>query len=152
MSVTVYRIESVEKHPKADRLDIYTVAGNKCISSRIYEDGVMVPRYKVRDIVLYIPVGNRVPYHILKNGYWDDIKYRPILGGEFGNEVEVVTLRGVESSGIMIPVEEKSSLHAYDLSIAGLRISDIYVNNDGGAYDEVIGKDFSVQLGVVKVA
>lgn len=149
MTAIVCRIESVEKHPKADRLDIYTVNGNKCISSRIAVGSVMTPRYIVGDVVLYIPVGNRVPYHLLKDGYWDDDTYRPILGGEFGNEVEKITLRGVESSGIMIPVEDTGSLHAYELRIAGLRISDVYSNSDNSAYEEVLGKDFSKQLGIV---
>ena len=147
--ITVHKIEAVDKHPKADRLDIYTVAGKKCISSRIQKMSGWAPRYDVDQYVLYIPVGSTVSYFLLKDGFWNEDSARPYLGGPNGNIVEKVTLRGVESEGLMIPIDDSGSLHAYELSINGLPLTTPRANDDDSAYTEVMSKDFSDILGII---
>lgn len=155
MTAIVCRIEAVEKHPKADRLDIYTVNGNKCISSRRAEIDGFVPRYNVGDMVVYIPVNNKVSHNLLKNGFWDTEKNRPILGGEDGDIVVPITLRGVESSGIMFPIVVGPSTHSWWLSVEGILIHSEYDNNyiycEKDEFNYLIGTDVSERLGVVEI-
>jgi len=100
--VPIVRVDAVENHPNADRLSLVTVRGWTCISGKL-EDGS--PRYKVGDLVAYVPEASLVPEWLLKSqGFWDESTNRGMLSGAGYNRVKAIRLRGVVSQGILVPV------------------------------------------------
>lgn len=102
--VKVLKIDNVEQHPNADKLTINTIGKIDCISN-LKEDGT--PRYKIGDLVVYIPTKAIVPDWLLKKvGMWNEEKGIGYLGGSKGNRVKPITLRGIKSEGMLYPVIE----------------------------------------------
>ena len=101
-NVFVERVAHVENHPNADRLSLISIRGYKCISAKL-EDGS--PRYKVGDLVIYIPEDAIVPEFLLKRGFWNAEKNQGILAGKKGNRVKAVKLRDMLSQGILFSVD-----------------------------------------------
>ncbi len=100
--VKVVRVDSVEKHPNADRLTIVRIGGYTCIAN-LKEDGTW--RYNPGDLVVYVPADTVVPEATLKAiGFWDETKGKGILAGSKGDRVKPMKLRDVFSEGILIPV------------------------------------------------
>ena len=89
----IVTIETVTKHPNADKLDIITFkeVGWECIDS--------IGKRKVGDLVVYIPVDsivntNKQEFAFLKDKAKDNGKYR----------IRVVKLRGAVSQGLVVDV------------------------------------------------
>lgn len=84
---------TIEDHPNADRLEVATHAGFKCI----------VPKGQMEtgDWAVYIPEGSIVPDDLL-----DDMGLTGKLAGADKNRVKAVRLRGVLSQGLLIPIDD----------------------------------------------
>lgn len=94
--VNVVRIDDVQKHPDADRLDIVTIGGYLCIANK-HEDGSS--RYQVGDLVVYIPEQSVLPEWMMKRmEFWDVNKNKPSF-----RYVKAKKLRGIFSQGILYP-------------------------------------------------
>ena len=100
--VKVVKVDSVEKHPDADRLTIVSIAGYKCISN-LKDDGTW--RYNAGDLVVYIPESAVLPEWLLKKmGFWKEEENKGTLAGSKGDRVKAIRLRGIFSQGILYPV------------------------------------------------
>jgi RNA ligase (TIGR02306 family) len=90
-SVQVLRLDSVEPHPNADRLDIAQIGGYRSI----------VPKntYRTGDLVIYIPESAVVPQWLM-----EDQGLVGMLSGSQKNRVRPVRLRGIFSEGIVVPL------------------------------------------------
>jgi tRNA-binding EMAP/Myf-like protein len=100
--VKVVRIDSTEKHPNADRLTINRVGGFVAITN-LKEDGSW--RFQTGDLAVYVPENAIVPEVTLREyGYWDEAENKGMLGGEKGDRVRPMKLRGVYSEGLILPV------------------------------------------------
>lgn len=109
--VWVRRIDDVREHPKADRLSIVKILGYEAIVNKLADGS---PRYKVGDLVVYVPEQAIIPDEVLKAyGFWQEAKVREdgtiseakgMLAGKKGNRVKIATLRGVASQGLVFPL------------------------------------------------
>lgn len=140
--VLVEDVQEVLEHPDADRLSLVRINGFYVVSAKL-EDGS--PRYKVGDLVAYIPEGAILPEWLLKEmDFWDDEKGIGRLNGSKGNRVKAMKLRGVVSQGVLYPLcgltNEETGVH-YRKWIKG---SDGYVHKTG------LGFDVADILGVTK--
>lgn len=93
-SVPVLRLNAVEPHPNADRLDLAVVGDYRCV--------VMKNTYKAGDLVAYIPEAAILPEAVLAKL---NMKDSTLLAGKEHNRVKAVRLRGALSQGICYPVE-----------------------------------------------
>ena len=82
---TIEKIESVKKHPNADRLDLVTILGYQCVTQK----GL----YKAGDWVVYIKTDTVLPDDEWAEGYK---KYSP-------KRVKAVKLRNEWSEGVVLP-------------------------------------------------
>lgn len=99
----VVRVESVIDHPNADRLSIIKLVnlGYTCISAKLDD---LSHRYKVGDLVAYIPSSSVLPPDLLQiMGFWDSEAERGTLSGSNGNRVKPMKLRGIFSEGLLYP-------------------------------------------------
>jgi len=101
MTISIEQITEVTDHPNADRLSVVKVGDKTTVSSKVQEDGKYYHRYVPDQWVVFVPAGIAVRMELLKDGWWDADKDRPVLGGELGNVVEKRTIRGVEAEGII---------------------------------------------------
>ncbi|PZR79773.1 MAG: RNA ligase (ATP) [Stutzerimonas stutzeri] len=109
--VWVRKIEDVREHPKADRLSIVKVLGYEAIVNKLADGS---PRYKVGDLVVYVPEQSIIPDEVLKAyGFWREESTREdgtikeaggMLAGKRGNRVKIANLRGVASQGLIFPL------------------------------------------------
>lgn len=114
-AVKVHEIKNpVEDHPNADRLSIIRIDGYLTISNKL-EDGSH--RYKVGDLVVYVPEAALVPEFLLRKGFWNEDKNQGILAGTHGNRVKPMRLRGVYSQGILFPVVDGKIFDAEDVAL-----------------------------------
>lgn len=88
------QIEKVEKHPNADKLDVLTVSGYTVVSSK--------DTYKVGDLVFFIREDSQINVDKEKFPWHTGIE--TYLGKK--GRVKTIKLRGIFSSGIVIPVLE----------------------------------------------
>lgn len=141
--VPLVRIERVEDHPNAERLSLMYFKEYVTISSKL-DDGS--PRYKVDDLVAYVPEGAVVPDDLLKDGFWNEKDNKGILAGSKGNRVKAMRLRGILSQGIMFPVKFET-VGTGEVAKVGERVI-----AEQTAYwsDTLVGPDFSTKLGIVK--
>lgn len=103
-SCPVVRVASVEDHSNADRLSIIRMEGlgYTAISAKL-EDGT--PRYRVGDLVVYIPADSVLPEWFLRDqGYWDEEERKGTHSGTNGDRVKPRRLRGVYSEGVLYKV------------------------------------------------
>jgi len=82
---TIEIIQSIIKHPDADRLDVVTILGFKCVTQK----GL----YNVNDKIVYIRPDAVLPETEWSNGYR---QYSPV-------RIKAVKLRNVWSEGIIVP-------------------------------------------------
>lgn len=87
-------IEKVEKHPNADKLDILTISGYTVILEK--------NTYKVGDLVFFIREDSQIVINTKKFSWHEEVK--TYLGKN--GRVRTIKLRGVYSSGIVIPKEK----------------------------------------------
>lgn len=111
---TVVILESVEDHPNADRLslnkfrtviDNVLVEGTMIVISNKLEDGSH--RYNIGEMVVFCSEGEKIPEHLLKDGYWDHEKNKGYLSGDNGDIVSMRKMRGILSQGLILPICEK---------------------------------------------
>lgn len=150
--VKVCKIESKEAHPNADRLTIYSVGGYRCISNKL-EDGT--DRYNVGDLVVYIPEQSIVPEWLLKKmELWNEEKGHGVLGGSNYDRVTCVKLRGVTSTGLLLPCVKGVDFNQQLANEYGWSESTIVVVNDFSEYIKYLvveeGTDVAELLGITK--
>jgi RNA ligase (TIGR02306 family) len=92
--VEVVAIESIERHPNADRLDCVAVRGWRVVTSRT-EDGQ--PRYKVGDKTIYIPIDAVLPKQL--EDFLFPIGSKVTLSK---SRVKSIKLRGAISQGMIV--------------------------------------------------
>ncbi|MHA1437906.1 MAG: RNA ligase (ATP) [Promethearchaeota archaeon] len=94
--VEACKIEKVENHPNADRLDIVTVKGWNCIVGR--------DNYKVGDVVIYCPPDSVIPDDIIEKYNLEYLKKNGRVG--------TVKLRGYISQGLILDIPKEFSRYA----------------------------------------
>jgi len=130
----VMRVQEVMDHPNADRLSVVKLEGLDyvCISAK-HEDGS--DRYRVGDLVIYIPSAAVLPEWLLRSmNFWDDAKGKGTLAGSEGNRVKPLKLRGIFSEGLLYPVENEC----------------VFNENIGDSRSVSLGQDVSAFLDIVK--
>jgi RNA ligase (TIGR02306 family) len=89
--VEILRISKVEPHPNADRLDLITVLGWRCVVGR--------GSYRAGDAVVYFPVDTLVPE-----------KVQAVLQGDskvkVGNRIKAAKIRQIYSEGMVAPIND----------------------------------------------
>jgi len=150
-SVPVVKIASVENHDNADRLSIIKMEGLgfTAIANKL-EDGS--PRYKVGDMVCYIPSQSVLPEWLLKEmEFWNPETGKGTLSGPNGDRISPKKLRGVFSEGLMYPVKFDAGLAHFETGT--------YIELDPAENDEYgpnwltnvfVGLDVAESLGITK--
>jgi len=102
--VRILTIDAVEQHPTREHLNVNRLGLGvlsvpmTCCSDK--EDGQ--PRWKVGDIVAFIPENAIVPEWLLKQmGYWNDAENKGYLAGKKGDRLKGRTIDDIKSEGIM---------------------------------------------------
>jgi RNA ligase (TIGR02306 family) len=92
LQATVERIAALSPHPNADRLELATVLGWQCV--------VQKDRYKVGDLVLYIPIDSVLPEDLecLIFGPESKVKLH-------NHRVKTIKLRGAISQGLVVSLK-----------------------------------------------
>jgi RNA ligase (TIGR02306 family) len=133
--VKVRKIEAVEPHPKADRLEFARVEG--------YRSVVKKGEVKAGELVVYLPEAAVLPEFVLRAlGLWNSETNLGMCAGEEGNRVKVVVLRGYMSQGIVFPL---SYLADHPLG-AGWYLQDA----ESGLWPVQEGDDVAGILGITK--
>ena len=88
--VEVCKVEAVEKHPNADRLDIIQVKGWNCIVGR--------DQYKVNNLVVFVPPDSIIPEDLINKYQLEYLRN--------GGKVGTTKLRGCLSQGLILDVPE----------------------------------------------
>lgn len=91
--VEVCKVKDVIHHPNADRLDIVTVKGWKCITGR--DDHV------VGDLVIFIP-----PDSLVTDAFVEKFNITYLKGKGTRKRIGAVKLRGEWSEGLVLPAED----------------------------------------------
>lgn len=92
LKVEVVRIETLENHPNADRLELAHVKGWQCVVQK----GV----HKVGDRVLYVPIDSILPKEVEDKIFGPDAKVKPNKG-----RIRTIKLRGAISQGMVVPLQ-----------------------------------------------
>lgn len=121
MSATVVRIESITKHPNADRLEIITLSNGVSL--------VTGPHYFVGSLGVYIPTGSWLPGYLAKD-LW--------LTGKANSSdkwvaVEPRNMRGVMSEGLFCGSEYQNDRDG-DVIAWGYWQNHWTEGDDAGAY------------------
>jgi RNA ligase (TIGR02306 family) len=106
--VEVCEILSREKHPEADKLDLFQVKGWQIIANRKEDgEGNLVPRYNVGDHIIYIPPDAILPLSLAdKYGFTNYLSpVKDEFGTQIGGRVRAIRLRGQPSYGCMFEAE-----------------------------------------------
>lgn len=88
--VEVCKVDAVEKHPNADRLDIIQVKGWNCITGR--------DQYKENDLVVFVPPDSIIPDSLIEKYNLEYLRN--------GGRVGTTRLRGCLSQGLILDVPE----------------------------------------------
>lgn len=93
LKVEILKIENIEKHPNADRLDIIQVLGWNCI--------VQKDSFKIGDLCLYIPIDSILPEEVENKifGLNSKIKLEK-------HRVRTIKLRKIISQGLVVKPEQ----------------------------------------------
>lgn len=92
-AVKVERIDSVEPHPNADRLDLIHILGWQCVSAKgIFQTG---------DLCVYLPIDSILPDDVEKAIFGPDAKVKL-----HNSRVRTIKLRGAISQGLAVKPEE----------------------------------------------
>ena len=147
-SCPVVRVSEVVDHPNADRLSIVKLEGLgfTCISGKL-ED--LSHRYKVGDVLVYIPSASLLPEWLLKEmDLWNEETGKGVLDGGDRNRVTPRKLRGIFSEGVLYP------LNAYGddelLTNDPTKAVCWFVETPDGENEVHIGDDVSSFLGITK--
>jgi len=139
--VFVEKIESANKHPNADRLDLCVLEG------KFFQFVTGKDNYKKGDFVLYFPVDSLIPteHHAL-------LGVEGKLSGSQKQRVKTVRLRGEFSQGLVAPVSILESLNWRDFANSK-GFGSVVDALDLHAFAEAcisLGFDLSELFGVVK--
>lgn len=97
ITITVERIEAIEPHSNADRLEIAKVAGTQCV--------VPKDKYHVGQFVVYFPPDVLIPADVSKSlGVDKYLKYAIFNGQKIACRVAACRLRGTPSYGFVTPI------------------------------------------------
>lgn len=134
---------SIEKHPDADRLDIATVGGYKCIVGR--------DQFKTGDLAVYVPEQSVLPEWLLKTlGFWDDLNGKGKLNGSRGNRVRAMKLRGILSQGLLMGFDYQNPDRVAHLPAPGEH-PELGLGYDMTPFPELAeSQDFAEYLGITK--
>jgi RNA ligase (TIGR02306 family) len=86
--VAVVQIDTVEKHPNADRLDLVGIKGWNCVTAR--------DLYKPGDLAIYFPIDSVLPASVEANIFGPDSKVKLSK-----SRVKTIKLRGAISQGLL---------------------------------------------------
>lgn len=92
LKVEVTTIDSIERHPNADRLDLAIVKGWTCVVGR--------DSYKAGDLCVYIPIDSVLSEDLEKRIFPKDSKVKL-----HGHRVRTIKLRGAISQGLVASLE-----------------------------------------------
>jgi len=105
--VEICRIDKIEKHPNADKLDIATIKGWNCIVQRdIYKDG---------DLIIFIPPDCVLPEKLIEQYNLTYLKN--------GGRVSTTKLRGYISQGLVLDIPQGKQYKLGDDVAADLGIT-----------------------------
>lgn len=91
--IEIAKIENVEKHPNADRLDLVFVKGWCCIVSK--------DSFKKNDKCVYIPIDSILPPEIEDKIFGSNSKIKPEKTGR----IRTIKLRGFISQGLVVSLD-----------------------------------------------
>lgn len=109
--ITIERVNEVEHHPDADRLDIIQVLGYKVICGR--------GQFKAGDAVVYFPPDILIPEKVSRElGVQKYLKHAVYPGDEIKTQCRVAAarLRGVPSHGFVIALTDTSPGFGHDVT------------------------------------
>ena len=89
--VKIRPIRKLEDHPNADRLDLATILGYRCVVAK--------GQHQEGDLVAYVPEDAILPEELLSH-----MGLEGKLAGKQKNRVKAVRLRGTLSQGVVIPL------------------------------------------------
>lgn len=143
--VQILTIDSVEKHPNADRLTLNRISNGATVVSNLKEDGTW--RYAVGQRVAFIPFGAIIPDVVLETiGYWDAEKQKGILDGAGNNTVMPRKLRGVETQGLIVPLDRMAAAISAWSERCGKSSSEEFIREGLDKYSSEI--DLSDDIGI----
>lgn len=113
-AVEVVKIDDVQRHPNADRLDIVQVKGWNCVTGR--------ERFKPGDLAIYIPIDSVLDEKIETYLFPPDSKVKLSK-----SRVKTVKLRGAISQGLVVDITDELVCRFPDLNKAklGTNVADI---------------------------
>ena len=97
LKVEVVAIDSIEKHPNADRLDIAHIKGWQCVIGK--------DNFKAGDMAVYFPIDSVLPQELEATIFPPGSKVKLSK-----SRVRTIKLRGAISQGLLLPVGEVRSL------------------------------------------
>lgn len=99
--VEVCKIENVQNHPQADKLDLVQIKGWNVVCKR--------DEYKIGDKCVYVPPDTILPEEVAKKfnveKYLQPLPRNPDGTRDKGGRIRVASLRGIKSFGLIIPCE-----------------------------------------------
>lgn len=98
--VLVVRIDKVEKHPNADRLDLAHIKGWQCVTQR--------GAYKEGDLAVYIPIDSILPPDLEQRVFPPESKVKLSK-----SRVKTIKLRGAISQGMLLSPQEFLTEYRY---------------------------------------
>lgn len=106
-TIQVVQIESVTKHPNADRLDVALVDGLNCIVTR--------DQYKAGDLCIFVPPDYEVPLDREEFAILRDKNK-----GKTRARIRAMNLRGVRSFGFVLPAPDGAKLGDEMMEVLGI--------------------------------
>ena len=88
--VEVVKINSINPHPNADRLDIVTIVG------MAYQVITAKGNFKVGDLAFYFPIDSVIP---------DNFLDKFVIRAYYSKKLRAAKLRGIFSEGLLIPID-----------------------------------------------
>ena len=92
LKVEVVKINNVEKHPNANRLDLVTIHGWQCVAQK--------DEFKTGELCLYIPIDSILPDSVESKIFGPDSKVKL-----HHSRVKTIKLRGAISQGLIVKPE-----------------------------------------------
>lgn len=130
MLASIVRIDSIEKHPNADQLELAHVKGWQCVTR--------IGDFQSDGLAIYVETDTWVPYNVapfLSNG-----KEPRMYEGVIGERLRTVKLRGELSQGLLLPLSVIAGME-----LDGVDLLDAY--RDGS---DLEGIDVTEYLGIQK--
>lgn len=101
--VEVVRIDKVEKHPNADRLDLAHVKGWQCVAQK--------DAFEAGDLAIYIPIDSVLPPDLERRIFPEGSKITLSK-----SRVKTIKIRGAISQGMLLSIFDASCLEGHGVS------------------------------------